>query len=226
MADRVGVNSTESWDADSSFDAPESSTAPQFIVAVKKAVVKALKNTFTTENYPDPILQNMSVSMEYPTEVENYPGVWVGFSFKDMQSIGIGNPVFTDPGPPQRRYQLWMFGGTVTMTIVALTSKERDAISDKIIQMYAFHRLNDATNTFVKYLKDYPYIYMNVNNDILRTEGESTTVGAPWQQDVLVYENSIAFDLVGQFASQLPTGVLIRLSEIRPVPFFQDHRVG
>ena len=204
------------------FTTPASGTPPQFIVAVKSGVVGALQNTFNTPEYPDPILQGMSVSMEYPGEIEQYPGVWVGFSFRDMQSVGMGNPIFLDEGPPPRRYQLWNFGGTVTLTIISLTSKERDAISDKIIQMYAFHELNPATETFRAYLEDYPYIYMNLNNDILRTEGESTTVGAPWQSDVIVYENTLVFDVAGQFASQLPTGELIRLGEIRGLPYYSE----
>ena len=198
---------------------PKSSTPPQFIVAVKSAVVGALKNTFHVPDYPDPILQNMSVSMEYPTEAENYPGVWVGFSFRDMQSIGLANPVFLHEGPPARRYQLWNFGGTVTLTILAMSSKERDTISDKIIQMYAFHELNPATESFTSYLNAYPHIHIGVNNDILRTEGESTTLGTPWQPDVIVYENSLVFDVAGQFASQLPTGELIRLDEIHAMPY-------
>jgi hypothetical protein len=204
------------------FTPPSSGTPPQFVVAVKSAVVGALQNTFHAANYPDPILQGMSVSMEYPGEVEQYPGVWVGFSFRDMQSVGLGNPIFLDEGPPARRYQLWNFGGTVTLTIVALTSKERDAISDKIIQMYAFHELNQHTGSFRAYLDAYPYIYMNINNDILRTEGESTTVGAPWQPDVIVYENTLVFDVAGQFASQLPTGELIKLDEIRGLPYHKE----
>lgn len=198
---------------------PKTSTTPQFIVAVKSAVVGALQSTFHTPNYPDPILQNISVSMEYPTEIEQYPGVWVGFNFRDMQSIGMGNPIFLHEGPPPRRYQLWNFGGSVTLTILALSSKERDTISDKIIQMYAFHALNPATEGFRAYLDEYPSIHIGVNNDILRTEGESTTLGTPSQPDVIVYENSLVFDVAGQFASQLPTGELIRLDEVRPRPF-------
>lgn len=198
---------------------PANAADPQFIVAVKKGVIQALRNTFTAE-YPDPILRNMSVEMEYPAKEEQYPGIWVEFSFRDVQSIGLGNPVFTTPDTKQR-YQLWMFGGTVTLTIVALTSKERDTIADKVIQMYAFHTLNAKANNFRNFLAEWPYITMSVNNDVLRPNGQSNTVGAPWSPDILVYEDAYSFDIVGQFASDFPTGELVYLREIRTKPYLR-----
>ena len=190
---------------------------PQFIVAVKKGVIQALKTTFNS-TYPDPILRGISVEMEYPAKLEQYPGIWVQFSFRDVQAMGIGNPVLINPDTEQR-YQMWMFGGTVTLTIVALTSKERDTIADKVIQMYAFHSLNSEANNFRSFLATWPYINMSVNNDVLRPGGQSNTVGAPWSPDVLVYEDTYSFDIVGQFASDFPTGELVYLREIRTKPY-------
>jgi hypothetical protein len=192
---------------------------PQFIVSVKKAVMQALRATFTAD-YPDPILRNINVHMEYPAEQEDYPGIWVQFSFRDLQAEGINHKVYYDD-VNNRRWSYWMFGGTVTLMIVALTSKERDTIADKVIQMYAFHSLNIQANQFTNTLMQWPYINIALNNDALRPSGQSTTVGAPWQPDVLVYEDSYSFDILGQFASDFPTGELIRLDEIRLLPYLQ-----
>jgi hypothetical protein len=192
---------------------------PQFIVAVKKGVIQALRATFSSD-YPDPILRGITVEMEYPAKLEQYPGIWVQFSFRDVQNTGIGNHIFTHPDSGVR-YQMWMFGGTVTLTIVALTSKERDTIADKVIQMYAFHTLNSHANNFRSFLASWPYINMSVNNDVLRPGGQSNTVGAPWSPDVLVYEDTYSFDIVGQFASDFPSGDLIYLREIRTLPYLQ-----
>lgn len=219
MTEPVGINLTGSWDDQSSFDAPKSDTAPQFVVAIKKGIVGALKSALDSPNYPDPILQNISISMEYPTEIEEYPSIWVSFNINQIQTIGLGNLIFTDPGPPIRRYQLWNFGGTAVITIVALTSKERDAIVDKVVQMYAFHALNTHANSFQDFLMRYPYIYMAVNNDELQNQGESVSIGQPWQPDAAIYENSFEMQLQGQFASQFPTGDLIRIDELNLYPY-------
>lgn len=190
---------------------PVSSENPTFKVAVKKAIIQAFRGTFTA-NYPDPILQSINVSMEYPAKVEDYPGIWVQFSFRDLETVGLGSHFYDTNG---QKYQLWMYGGTVTLTIVAMTSKERDTIADKLIQMLAFHGLNSQAQSFQNTLEANQSINMSVNGDLIRAGGESTTVGAPWQPDVLVYTDVYSFDIMGQFASDFPkNATVVRLDKI------------
>ena len=191
------------------------------IETVKRAVMNALREalTGTTLNH----LVNgtdITVDMEYPIEKEHYPGVWVQFSFNEIVQAGIGHePMLrtvvaeaTANTPevinwePMREFS---FKGRVTLTIVALTSLERDRIADAIITMLAFSRppesvitkANEDTKQFrqlIESLASNPYVSLTVNHDQIIPGGQAMTTGVPWDEEIPGYEDTYSFDILGQ----------------------------
>lgn len=191
------------------------------IETVKRAVMNALREalTGTTLNH----LVNGSdivISMEYPIEKENYPGIWVQFSFSEIVQAGVGHePLLrtvvaeaTEESPevinwePMREFQ---FKGRVTLTIVALTSLERDRIADAIITTLAFSRPPESVITradqdtkqfrqLIESLANNPYVSMTINHDMIIPGGQAMTTGVPWDEQIPGYEDSYSFDILGQ----------------------------
>lgn len=191
------------------------------IETVKRAVMNALREALsgTTLNH----LVNgtdVTIDMEYPMEKENYPGIWVQFSFSEITQAGVGHePLLrtvlaeaTANTPevinwePMREFQ---FKGRVTLTIVALTSLERDRLSDSVITMLAFSRppemiLTDPAEDTKQFrqlitsLATNPYVSLTINHDQITPGGQAMTTGVPWDEEIPGYEDSYSFDILGQ----------------------------
>lgn len=184
------------------------------IEGVKKAIIRALREGID-EDLPDtdPLYRVIdNIDMEYPVKEEKYPGIWVQFSYRDLKPQSINrDPFYTEE---DQTYRLWSFSGTVTMTLVGLTSLERDRMSDSLIRMFAFNELHSSNNDFWKSLKSQDLLRLSINRDQLRPGGQTTNIGTPWDSDQLVYEDSYSFELQGEFASDIVTADLVRLREI------------
>lgn len=191
------------------------------IETVKRAIMNALREalTGTTLNH----LVNgtdVTVDMEYPIEKENYPGIWVQFSFSEITQAGIGHEplIRTVVTPatstaaevvnwePIREFQ---FKGRVTLTIVALTSLERDRIADAVITMLAFSRPPEMALTkpgedtkqfrqLIDSLANNPYVSLTFNHDQVIPGGQAMTTGVPWDEEIPGYEDTYSFDILGQ----------------------------
>lgn len=192
-------------------------TQGRFIEAVKTTIITALQDTFDND-YPDVQFQNLNVSMEYPATETSYPGIWVKFSFSRLQIVGIG-AVFVNS--QNQQYKQWSFEGQATLQVFAMTSLERDRISDSLIYMFAFGELNPATSSFRAGISNNTFISMALNSDQLIPGGQEEAVGAPWQPDAIVYNDSYSFNLMGQFASDIQTGQLIAARDFQISPYMQ-----
>jgi hypothetical protein len=194
--------------------------------AVKTSVVSALRGALVRD-YPEPdrlVIQRVSdnIEMEYPTESAKYPGIWVQFSFNEIRKAGL-DPTFLSTTVQaaqeiNKQYMMGSFKGRVTLSIVAVSNLERDQISGAIINLFLFGRINPVANNFFSMLYDSEYVNISIGQDVLSPGGQTVTVGAPWQSDVLVYEDAYSFDIIGQFASRFETGELVKLSELRVIP--------
>ena len=195
--------------------------------AVKTAVMVALRAGLTTD-YPEPdrkVVQRISahIQMEYPSEIELYPGIWVQFSFSEIRKAGI-TPIFlsTETMPDNqevnKQYMMGSFKGRVTLSIVALSNLERDKIAGALINLYLFGKINPMANNFFEMLDSNDYVSISVEQDTLSPGGQSMSFVAPGEKEIPVYEDAYSFNMIGQFASRFETGELVRLSEIRIVP--------
>jgi hypothetical protein len=191
------------------------------IETVKRAVMNALREALSGTSLNHLVNgTEVTVDMEYPIEKEHYPGIWVQFSFSEITQAGIGHePLIrtvvaeaTEEGPevvnwePVREFQ---FKGRVTLTIVALTSLERDRLADSVITMLAFSRPpgnvltnpNEDTRQFrqlIGSLAENPYVSLTINHDQIMPGGQAMTTGVPWDEEIPGYEDSYSFDVLGQ----------------------------
>lgn len=191
------------------------------IETVKRAVMTALRDALAGTSLNQVVNgSDVTVDMEYPIQKENYPGIWVQFSFSEIVQAGIGHEPLvrqvlapaTENTPevvnwePVREIQ---FKGRVTLTIVALTSLERDRLADAVITMLAFSRppnnvlTNPTEDTrqfrqLIASLAENPHVSMTINHDAIIPGGQAMTTGVPWDEEIPGYEDTYSFDILGQ----------------------------
>ena len=185
------------------------------IETVKRAVILALREAVTGTTLDGTVNgAKVTVDMEYPMKKEHYPGVWVNFSFSELLNVGIGHEIIQKKElegggvnwEPIREFQ---FRGRVSLTVVALTSLERDRLADMIVSMLMFSRPPEyvltKTNEDIKqyrqlidHLAKNPYVSMTINHDQLIPGGQNTTNGVPWDEEQPGYEDTYSFDILGQ----------------------------
>lgn len=194
---------------------PES--AGGLIQAVKEAVVMATRDALTDTSL-DISDSEITVEYEYGMVVQRLPGVWIQFSVQELKRVGISHEIMTqtpapdnDPsGPNWEPIQEWTFQGRITFTVVALTSLERDRISDILLMNLAFarppmlvmKRPNQDTaqfKTLITSLAHNPFVSLTLNTDEIISGGQSMDRDVPWMEGELVYEDTYSIDLIGQF---------------------------
>lgn len=185
-----------------------------FMVPTKTLFIEALEQVFDAD-YPVEEFRGLWVSMEYPSAESNYPGIWVDFrTSAPIQSAGIGHVEYTAPSSSGavRACSRWRFAGNVTLTIVALTSLERDRMLDALVSLIAFGLENPATSEFRRTLESNDLIGVEMQWDRLDIGGTDETVGTPWGSDDVVYETTLTWDCTGEFVSEGTERVLVPLS--------------
>lgn len=169
----------------------------QFIVNIKTAVVTALRNTLDDKDYPDQKIQGIKVSMEYPVQPVEYPCVWVNFRLTKLQAYSVGGQYDIIDG---KLVQSWAFEGVVNLTVLALSSFERDVYSSQLLQLFAFGPMNPMAAQFeeIMHESDVP---MQINRDTLSIGGSSENVGVPWDENIIAYSDSYGFQIIGDMKS-------------------------
>lgn len=185
------------------------------IETVKRAVIVALRDAITGTTLNGLVNgSEVTVDMEYPMKKERYPGIWVQFSFTKLVNAGIDHEIIrktvnedeTVTWEPIREF---IFEGRVSLSIVALTSLERDRLSDAVISMLMFSRppenvitkADEDTKQFrqlISSLAQNPYIAMTINHDELVPGGQAMSTGVPWDEEIPGYEDTYSFDILGQ----------------------------
>lgn len=192
------------------------------IEAVKTGVIVALRTALTGTSLTSSS-NSIHVDMEYPKELVNYPGIWVQFSLNTLRPSGIG--MMVEDRESGDTLQQFTYTGRVSLTLVALTSLERDRLADHIISMLAFSRVpnprllteNGKGESFSSLYEEFdrnPYVSMTVNSDEPKPGGQSVTVGVPWDETQLAYEDQYSFDVLGEFMLVTTNEGFYRLSRI------------
>jgi hypothetical protein len=191
-----------------------------YLTTLKTAVVDALQRAFASSFIPQ-TLRDIHVGIEFPLEPQHYPGIWVNYEDQDSLTIaGIAHREYVyddpnDPHSPVHEVTRWLFGGEITLTFVALTSRERDALYDQFIRVFAFSRVEQAASDFRTLIETNPFVVIQPNWDELRPHGDGAAPGTPWgTEDEVIYEKSLGFDLEGEFVSDPASNSLVRLAQI------------
>lgn len=189
---------------------------------VKEALVEAFRAVFAA--HPDDILRKTKVGIDFPTTESMYPAIVVRFYERSITNAGIGHfEMLDDPENPGRylRYKHYLYQGDIEFAVYALSSYDRDLISDSIVQTLAMGDLEPYSDQFLDriYNSD-PAVepasldhFINLNTDTIQGFGETQAL-APWQpEDLLVYQTSYRIGIHGEFYSRTPPVVNYGLVE-------------
>lgn len=198
-----------------------------YLTVLKAAVVEALGATFTS-TYPNVDFRQVYASIEYPADEANYPGIWVQYEDTDELSVAGINHIETAVVPASggipaqyQQWTRWRFFGSVTLTMVAMTSLERDRLYDEVVRMFAFAKQNPSLSPFRTKIEQNDFVAMNANFDDLRPFGDNAGPGTPWGTDEIVYEKSISFNIQGEFTGDVETMVLTKLDKVEVQPYVE-----
>lgn len=189
-----------------------------YLVPLKTIIVEAFEQVFDAD-YPEPDFRPTKISIEYPIDQSAYPGLWVQYEDRDELSVaGIGHveDIIDTTVTPNTFGQCtrWRFAGTVTITCVALASLERDRLYDEVVRAFTSARFHPALAPLRGQIEVNDLVACNANFDDLRPFGDNAAPGTPWGTEEIIYEKSISFDLIGEFASDRSTGLMVPLSKV------------
>lgn len=186
-----------------------------YLTHVKTMNVEALKATFDA-TYPEADFQGVHISIEYPIDEMNYPGIWVDYADMDKLRIaGVDHKEHQEPVPGEiHEYTRWKFSGYVSYTVTALTSLERDRLYDELVKVFAFGRQDPVRKRFRDYIETNDFIAANMDFDEIEPQGNSAAPGTPWGTDEIIYERTINMEIIGEFISDPTTSLLVPLSAI------------
>jgi hypothetical protein len=175
---------------------------------IKTALVEGLKSVF--QNHVDQKLQPTKVSIEFPKERQSFPAVVVKFYESQIMNSGVGHQEhFIDDNDQAWKFKHYFYKGDIEFAISALSSLDRDLISDTIVQTIAMGDLAEYTNRFFNrlYPSNFDAIpdsaghFININSDVISAIGENQT-NVPWgAEDELIYTISYRVQVFGEFYS-------------------------
>ena len=193
--------------------------------------MESLRNVF--DSHPDsrirthdavrdgkPIKAGTKVSIEYPTSELHYPSIVVRFFEREVKNAGVGHVEYIlvdELDSIATKFRHYLYDGDIEFAIFALSSLDRDLISDSLIQTLAMPDMAAYTKEFWDRIY-WPegvnevnnkgnWNYVNLNTDKIQGFGETQTP-QPWlSEDQLVYQTSYRLGIFGEFYSLPPVDV-------------------
>ena len=168
---------------------------------------------------------NLHVSIEYPADVQDYPGVWVDFEPEGELTRGGIDDIATFVGNTDGSFSelyLWRAEGWATYTLATMTSLQRARLHDELVRVFAFNQ-DPAVAAFRQFIENNQFLAMNMNFDVIAERGSSATPGTPWGTEEIIYEMTLGMQCVIEFVSDLKQSKLYPLGEIDL--FFQQQGV-
>lgn len=191
----------------------------QYKIGVKREIVGALRKAFG-DAYPDPMLAGkVNVVAEYPLKEVNYPMIVMHFNPGNISNMGIGHYEIESSGDGPTIVKRWMFEGSITLTVYALTSMDRDMVILGLLNMFAFGNLIPGFADFWQEIRDYDWVALQINTDHVQESGDQV-VQVPWGDDETpVFTDSLTFDVFGEFFTVPTTGDLVQISQVTVYPY-------
>jgi hypothetical protein len=188
-----------------------------FLVQLKTTITQALRGVFNA-TYPVADFQNLPITIEFPYQEQQYPGVWVTWdpvgtlSRAGIDNLFYGPPEATTEDNPNLLFR-YRFSGYSMYTIGALTSMQRDRLYDELVRVFLMNG-DPNVQVFRQYIEDSPYIFMNMDFDNISTRGMAENAGTPWGTNDFIYEATLAIETVGEFISDEFFTSLVPLAQI------------
>jgi hypothetical protein len=164
-----------------------------------------------------PDFAGLHVSIEYPLNPQDYPGIWVDFEPEgELSRGGIDdiNSFLPNGDSSLTPLYLWRAQGWATYTLAALTSLQRARLHDEIVRVFAFGS-DPTVAAFRGSIESNDYLAMNMDFDRIAERGASATAGTPWGTEEIIYEVTLAMQCVIEFYSTANKDKLYPLSQIQ-----------
>lgn len=194
-----------------------------YLVPLKANLVEALRAHFDAAYTADDF-KNTWVSIEYPKDKVNYPGIWITYQDTgELEKAGIDHREYlVDADGILRDATRWRFAGNVSFTCAALSSYERDRLYDEIVRTVAFAGFEGSgSSVFRQTLENNDFVAMNGNFDTLSPSEEAASPGTPWGTDEIIYEKTLTFEVIGEFVSDPSTNAIASLNAVQVMGFRQ-----
>jgi hypothetical protein len=191
-----------------------------YVTRVKTLAIEALHAAFD-DQYPVPEFRELHCSLEYPVEKSSFPEVWVRYSDTGpLRQAGVSHVEDRNEADGGRvaPFTRFRFEGSWEFVVVALSSVERDRVYDELVATIAWSGFDSLRGRFRSYLANNDLIDLTVRTDEIESTGESAEPGTPWGTDEVVYERTLAIDLIGDFTPDPETGIIVPLSKIVVTP--------
>jgi len=192
-----------------------------YILGMKKEIVTALRDVFSSPDYPDNNLKgHIHVDWEYPFEPANYPMIYITFNENMLQNVGIGHyePYLDDYGIPMRIFH-WKFSGLLTFHILAESQQDRDMLRVGLVNLLALGRDAPEFKVFFDEVHDADYLVLHLLTDDLHPGGDAR-VPAPWGgDDRFIYNTQYSIPVFGEFWSDPTTGNLVEIDHVELYPY-------
>lgn len=187
-----------------------------YFVPLLTLFLEATQAVYDAE-FPEEDFRDLWVSLDYPAEEANYPGIWINYMpTSPLQVSGIGHRNYTDPAADGsvRGFTKWRFGGTVSFTCVAMSSFERYRLVDSLVEVLAFGKDNPTLSEFQATLDRNDLIGLQMQWDQFLVGAPDESQGTPWGTDDILYEMTVSVDCQGEFASDALGATLVPLSGV------------
>jgi hypothetical protein len=189
---------------------------------VKAALVEGLQEVF--ENHPDDLLTRTRVTLDFPQTEADYPTIIVRFFEREIKNAGVGHVewIASEDGDLSR-HKHYLYNGDIEFAVYALSSLDRDLLSDSLVQIISMGNLEGYTNAFLDRIYEDSSVsnthYVNLNTDQLQGFGENQTI-APWSpEDVLTYSTAYRVGINGEFYNLPPADVDDLVSDVDVYPY-------
>lgn len=194
-----------------------------FVSAVKLAIVEALRETVLAAGFTGDA-RFQSIDIEYPEQSQQWPSLLVQFHPRGSVSwTGVNPEEFTEAGELETfdwtGITKGYFEGSIDLTVLALTSRERDRLWDALIELLLMGLRNADTEIFFERLNNHDLIDMTVLPSNITPLGDSISPGTPWDPEPLSYEATVRIDVVGQFYASTYDRRLMSISEVHLYPY-------
>lgn len=177
----------------------------QYKRLIKRTLVAALKTVFT-EEYPDQQLRGINISTAFPLKRENFPAIIVNYNESAVMNAGVGHIEYIQDENfltvPAKHFR---FEGSIEFVTTALTPLDLDTISDSIVELLAFGRLDSLLNKFFEKIYDdtSDSAQISFHSDYLNPLGE-TQMSTLWgSEDGIIYQGGYSIAVSGGFYSAL-----------------------
>jgi hypothetical protein len=188
-----------------------------------RTLIQALKAVFHHQtsgqfDYPEEQFRGLNIVTEWPLSRQKWPAVVVKFNEGRITNAGVGHEEeFQDDNGLYRRWMHRHFDGSVEFEILALSPYDMNVLSDALIEIISFGKLNAVWELFYDKLygnQNDPYSVLlqlyqiNLNSDVISGTGMNVSP-APWQaEDSMVYTCSYDIELSGGFYNSIPPNLL------------------